>query len=133
MITGDGNTTKAVTVVGVKVEEATAVADRVVGVAAVVEVVEGVAVVEVAVAVAEVGAEATAVAEVGVTVVEATAAEDFWVSSQRHRSQQDEKEKLRIPRATSASAYPVYNFPGHHKPPTRGTSAVHRKSNYRSR
>ena len=123
MITDDGNTTKAVTVVGVKVEEATAVAERVVGVAAVVEV-------EVGVAVAEVGAEATAVAEVGVRVVEATAAEDF---SQRHRSQQDEKEKLRIPRATSASAYPIYNFPGHHKPPTRGTSAVHRKSNYRSR
>ena len=83
MITDDGNTTKAVTVVGVKVEEATAVAERVVGVAAVVEV-------EVGVAVAEVGAEATAVAEVGVRVVEATAAEDF---SQRHRSQQDEKEK----------------------------------------
>lgn len=54
---------------------------------------------------------------VGVRVEEATAA-DFWVSSQRHRSQQVVQGKLRIHPVTSASAYPVYSFSYHHLPAT---------------
>lgn len=54
---------------------------------------------------------------VGVRVEEATAV-DFWVSSQRHRSQQVVQGKLRIPPVTSASAYPVYSFSYHHLPAT---------------
>lgn len=108
MITGDGNKTTA----DARVVEATEAG---------VMVVEATAAVEAGVMVVEV----TAVAE----VVEAAGVEDFWVSSQRHRSQRVGQGKLHIPPATSESAYPVYSFPGHHMPATSGKSAVHRRSN----
>lgn len=63
------------------------------------------------------GNKTKVVTEVGVGVRVETAA-DFWVSSQRHRSQQVVQGKLRIPPVTSASAYPVYSFSDHHLPAT---------------